>query len=97
MTVDGRGRVVSVSVSEPRFTPADKALLLASFRESRVARNSMGIPLVEATDEVNARKYTVKVPPRVDYAETAMRAQQRRWSEDYPDDKLVRVWELEQD
>lgn len=97
VTVDGQGRVVSVTVTEPRFTVEDKAVLLASFRESRVLRNSLGIPLVEATDDANKKKYRVKVPPRADHAETALRNAQKAWSDEYKDDALVRVWELEQD
>ena len=50
MTFDADGEVLSVAVSEPRFTRAEVALLLASRRAENAPRGEHGLLLSEAMD-----------------------------------------------
>ncbi|MGF3055608.1 hypothetical protein [Microbacterium sp. YY-01] len=54
---------------EPRFTPAEVELLLASRRAEQVPRGAHGFTIAEATDPKN--QYAFKVTSVVDYAERA--------------------------
>lgn len=67
VTLGADGEIVSVTVSSPRFTPAEKAVLLAARRKQREQRGSHGVPMSEATDPANRGKFVVP-PPSVDFA-----------------------------
>lgn len=67
ITVGADGEVMSVTVSSPRFTPAEKAVLLAARRKLREQRGPHGVPMSEATDPANRGKFGVP-PPSVDFA-----------------------------
>lgn len=67
MTLGADGSVLSVTVSEPRFTRREVALLLASRRAEKVPRNRLGVPLHEAMDPANQFAFEVD-PPVMDWA-----------------------------
>jgi len=67
VTFDPDGNVLSVTVAEPRFTPADKATLLASRRLEMAPRGDHGILLAEALDPANQFAFEVE-PPVMDWA-----------------------------
>lgn len=79
MTVDADGRVLSVTVSQPRFTRREKALLLAS-RRDELSRGKHGFLLSEAMDPANQFKFYA-VGPHVDYADKAVLDAERRYAE----------------
>lgn len=58
-----------MAVTEPRFTPREKALLLASWRADREPRGRHGFLLSEATDP--DVQWEVGMPVR-DYAQQAL-------------------------
>lgn len=62
MTRDVDGNVLSVTTSEPRFTRADKALLLAARRKALEPRGSHGFTMAEAIDPKNFGKFKVGQP-----------------------------------
>ena len=70
MTVDGEGNVLSVTVTESRFSRREVALLLAVRRAERVQRGSHGWPISVATDPANQGKFFVG-PPTLDFAAKA--------------------------
>lgn len=86
--------MVSVSVTESRFTPREVALLLASRREENAPRSSTGIKLTDATDPANKGAFTVPLPT-ADFAAEALRREQeayeKRWGKEAMRDKLWRV------
>ena len=59
VTRDADGKVLSVTTTEPRFTPDDKALLLASRRR---VRGTHGILMSEALDPANQFAFEVEPP-----------------------------------
>lgn len=73
MTVDAAGDVVSVTVDEPRFTPADVDVLLASRRKENEARGAHGLSIAEATDPDNQGRFKVGEPVR-DFAQQKLDA-----------------------
>lgn len=82
MTVDADGNVVSVSVVEPRFTPREKALLIAAMRALDAPRGKHGILLSEATNP--DVQWEVDLPSR-DYVQQAIDREQRAYLENYGD------------
>ncbi|WP_336647522.1 hypothetical protein [Microbacterium sp. MMO-10] len=101
VTVDRNGEVVSVSVTESRFTREQTELLLQSRRLERIPRNSLGIPLSEATDPANdpssweaTGRYVVPTPS-VDFAAEAVRREKETRRQKYPDEKTELVWSVE--
>lgn len=62
MTRDVNGNVLSITTTEPRFTPEQKALLLAARRKALAARGSHGFTMAEATDPKNFGKFRVGEP-----------------------------------
>lgn len=77
MTLDAAGDVVSVTVTEPRFTPHEVALLIASRRADSVPRGPHGLPLSQSTDPKNKGKF--KVEPITDFATEALHRAQKAW------------------
>lgn len=73
---------MSVSVTEPRFRPGDKALLLAARRAAMEPRGSHGLLLSDATDAAN--EFVVDKPVR-DYAQQALDAKQAEYEKLYGD------------
>lgn len=71
VTYDADGTVLSVTVQEPRFTPGEVALLLASRRAEKEPVGRHGIPVSEATDPANQFAFEA-VGPRVDWAQSAI-------------------------
>jgi hypothetical protein len=67
VTLGSDGEVLSVTVTAPRFTPADKAMLLAARRKAQEYRNAYGVPMSEATNPANRGKFVVP-PPSVDFS-----------------------------
>lgn len=94
ITLGADGEVLSVSVTESRFTPREVALLLASRREENAPRSSTGIKLTEATDPANADAFTVPLPI-TDFAVKKLRREQdayeKRWGKEAMHDTLWRV------
>ncbi len=94
VTYSPAGEVLSVTVTEPRFTPEEKFLLLASRREDMRPRGGHGLLLSEATDPANADAYTVPLP-LTDFAEKALSNAKKkyrdRWGADALDNLLWRV------
>lgn len=62
VTLDAEGRVVSVTVTEPRFTRGEVARLIASRRKERQQRGPHGFTLAEATDPANMGKFKLGMP-----------------------------------
>ena len=70
--------MVSVTVQEPRFTPAEKALLLAARRQSLEPRGSHGFTIAEATDPKNFGKFKV-LTPATDLVAKALHEAHESW------------------
>lgn len=86
---------MSVTTTEPRFTPEEKFLLLASRRAESVPRGSHGILLSEATDPANERAFSVPLPV-MDFAERALNSAKERYKNDYPTaDMSALHWRVE--
>ena len=101
VTVDRSGEIVSVTVSEPRFTREQTAMLLESRRLERIPRNSLGVPLAEAIDPANdpssweaTGRYVVPTPS-VDFAAEAVRRAKEDRHTAFPDEKTELVWSVE--
>lgn len=62
MTVGPDGELLSVSVTQSRFTRGEVALLLASRRKDSEPRSSTGLLLSEATDPKNVGRFKVPEP-----------------------------------
>ena len=84
VTVDAQGVVLSVTVSEPRFTPADKAALLLSRRADHEPRGRHGLPLSVAMDPNNQFAFDVPAPS-TDWAQATLNAAQDRFHTAWPD------------
>lgn len=82
MTYSPDGEVLSVTVTEPRFTPEDVAILLASKRADSERRGAHGHLLSEATDERNRGKWRVPLPT-ADYAAQELHRQQKAYQAQY--------------
>lgn len=95
VTVGPDGAVLSVTVSEPRFSRADKYRLLASRRAEQAPRGPHGFLLSEATDPANQFKATVP-PPITDHFQVALSKAQDAWRKKNPDaDVSTRLWRVE--
>ena len=78
---DDNGRLTaSHSISEPRFTPDDVAVMLESARHDREL-GPHGYPMSLATDP--ATKGRIKVDATVDFIEQAIRNTQDQYRKDY--------------
>lgn len=84
VTVGADGRVLSVTVAEPRFTRREVAALLASRRAEKVPRGRHGLPLSETTDKANEYAYEVPLPT-TDFAARALASAQAKYRKDWPD------------
>lgn len=93
VTVGPDGEVLSVTVSEPRFTRAEKNALLASRRAERAPRGSHGLLLSEATDPGN--QFAFKVPPPItDHAQVALSKAQEAYEKQHPG-AVGKLWRVE--
>lgn len=84
VTYSPDGEVLSVTVSEPRFTPAERALLLAARRRSREPRGPHGLLMSEATDRKNFGRFKVP-PPVTDLAAKAIGEAMDEWEKTHGD------------
>lgn len=89
------GEVVSVTVTEPRFTPYETGLLLASRDRDNQPRGEHGIRLSEATDP--AKRWHVPLPKR-DFAKAALEKAQDAYEAEWGDraDLSSLVWQVEE-
>lgn len=95
VTVDAHGEVVSLTVTEPRFSPRDVHVLLESRRLDAVPRGSHGFPLTEATDP-NVRGRVRIPPPTVDFIQRDLNREQAAYSKAWPDaDMDSLLWSAE--
>lgn len=83
-TLDAEGRVVSVTVTESRFTPEERALLIASRRAEQVLIGEHGLPLSEAMDDKNQFAYE-GTGPRTDWAQKAIDDRVKAYKAQHPD------------
>lgn len=94
MTFGPDGVVLSVAVSEPRFTVGEKDALLASRRAERAPRGPHGRLLAEATDPAHQYDWVVPKPTR-DFAEAKRRAAIDAYRKKYPDtDHTSLLWSV---
>ncbi|WP_417556165.1 hypothetical protein [Microbacterium sp.] len=95
MTLDADGNVVSVTVAAPRFTPRERALLLASRRAEKVQRGRHGIPIAEATDPKNQFGFKVP-PPSQDWAQKKLNEAHTAYAKEHPGvDMGSLLWRVE--
>lgn len=76
--------MVSVTITEPRFSRADVELLLASRRAERAPRNPYGVLLSEATDPAMKGRWVIPNPSR-DFPAQMLHARQAEYRKKYPD------------
>lgn len=95
MTLGPSGEVLSVSVTEPRFTHRERALLLASKRADSAPRGSHGLLLSDATDPRNQFKFKVP-PPITDHAQAALSKAQADYEKTHPG-ALGKLWRVLKD
>lgn len=85
-----------MSVCEPRFTPSEVAVLLASRRAENAPRGRHGHLLSEATDPESQGQWNVDLPA-TDFAQKRLNQEQdayrKRWGEDADMDSLM--WRVE--
>jgi hypothetical protein len=81
---DGDRLVRQVTVREPEFTRAERALLLAS-RRHEAGLNRFGIPWKEATDPANQFRQRFEGFSRMDYSEKAVEDFKEAFFKKYPD------------
>lgn len=94
VTVDADGKVLSVSVTEPRFTRREVARLLASRRLENEPRGSHGFRMSEALDPKNAYAFQAE-EPLTDFAAKALHDAQEKYKSDWPDAVMdVLRWRL---
>lgn len=95
VTYSPDGEVLSVTVSEPRFTPAEKAALLAARRSANAPRGSHGFLLAEASDPKNQFAFQVP-PPSRDWAQAKLNEAHEAYRKRYPDaDMDSLLWRVE--
>lgn len=84
-----------MTVTEPRFTPGETALLLASRRAEQAPRGSHGFLLSEAMDPKN--QFAFRVPdPGMDWAAKALHDAQERREREYPNESMAGLmWRVE--
>lgn len=104
MTYSPDGDVVSVTVTESRFTPDEVTVLLASRRAEQERRGAHGHPLSESTSRDADpssfdAKYRYRVPsPTVDYAARALAQAQAERRKAYPnEDQSALLWRVVRD
>lgn len=86
--------MISVSVAEPRFKPAQVEILLAA-RRLEHSRNDLGIPHDVAMDPANQGKFNV-LGPRRDWSEYALAQKKEDYRRRYPDaDMSTLRWSVE--
>lgn len=87
---------MSVTVTEPRFTLRDKALLLASRRADQVERNRYGVPMSEATDPKLQDRWQVE--NITDFSVKTLNAETDRWRKQHGDvvDMDALLWTVRQ-
>lgn len=90
VTVGADGEVLSVTVSESRFSAGEVARLLASRRRERVVRGAHGIPLVEAMDPANQFAFET-TPPVMDWAQKALNVAQEAYRKQNPKSDMSAV------
>lgn len=94
VTVDDEGNVLSVTVTEPRFSQRQVALLLASRRKESERRGSHGHLMSDATDPANQFGFEVDGPD-VDWAQESLNKFVADYKKRYPnadmDSRLFRV------
>lgn len=85
-----------MTVSEPRFTPDEVALLLASRRAERQPRGEHGFTYAEATDPNNQGRFKVALPTR-DFAQEALDAEREKYRKTYGEDyhRYAFLWRVE--
>lgn len=75
---------VTVTVTEPRFTPREKAMLLASRRADAAPRGRHGMLLSETTDPENQFAYKA-LPPVTDHAQKVIDKAEAEYRKKYPE------------
>lgn len=84
--------MLTVAVTEPRFTAWERDLLLASRRADNAPRGRHGHLISEATDPATQGRWTVDLPTR-DFAQEAIDREQtayrKRWGDDADMDSLL--------
>lgn len=94
MTLDADGNVLTVSVSEPRFTALEVETLLAA-RRLEFSRNDLGIPHDVAMDPANQGRFNV-IGPRRDWSEDAVNQKKADYRRRYPDADMSSLrWSVE--
>ena len=97
-TYDAEGQLISFTVSEPRFTPGEVDLLIASRRNDDEPRGPHGFTIAEATDPKNRYRFRPGVRRR-DFAQEVLKAQikadQRTFGDDY--DRYAPLYSVELD
>ena len=85
-----------MTVQEPRFTPAEVDILLASRREDETPRGEHGLPLAVATDPKNQGKFRTGLPLR-DFAQEKLDAEREAFRTKYGDDyaRYAFIWRVE--
>lgn len=95
ITFDADGNLQSTSITEPRFNPHEKALLIASRRTDKAPRGHHGLPLAETTDPKNQFAYEVPAPTQ-DWAEKKLTEVQAQYRKSHPNaDMDSLLWRVE--
>lgn len=95
VTLDADGQVLSVTITQPRFTPRERALLLASRRDEKAPRGAHGRLLSETTDPRNQFAYRVP-PPTQDWAQRKINDVKAAYAKAHPGiDMDALLWRLE--
>lgn len=96
VTYDAAGDVVSVTVTEPRFSPREVDLLIESRRQEKAPRGPHGHLLSTATDPDVQRRINVPLP-RIDYVQRALLKAQERHRAEYGEnaDYSGELWRVE--
>lgn len=87
MTRDVNGNVLSITTTEPRFTPEEKALLLAARRKALEPIGPHGFPMAEAIDPKNFGKFKAG-QPITDLALKAESEARAAWKQKYGDEGM---------
>lgn len=90
VTFGAAGEVVSVSVSEPRFTRDEVALLLASRRAEGAPRGEHGLLLSEAMDPANQFAFEA-TDPVMDWAQKTLNAARDAYRKKFPKSDMSAV------
>ena len=81
------GELVSVTIAEPRFTPAEVGLLLAARRAQQEPRGAHGHLMTEATDPANQGRFVMSEPV-TDFAQKAYEQGMEKARARYGDEML---------